>query len=124
MSGCDCLTHRQAELEEPIFLWTWWTRSCCRPLQLWEGKQVYLYLLSDHVGVVTGLDFEGAVVCPEVDRVGDTSNTPFIDLPLMLASGTSKPAGAAHQLRSLRSSDGKFQICIFLPVTEQQWKLC
>lgn len=86
MSGCDCLTHRQAELEESIFLWTWWTRSCCRPLQLWEGKQASLYLLSDHVGVVTSLDFEGAVVCPEVDRVGDTSNTPFIDLHLMLAT--------------------------------------
>ena len=32
-----------------------------------EGKFRRVYLLSYDVGIVAGLDFEGAVVCPEID---------------------------------------------------------
>ena len=31
---------------------------------LWEEKRISVYLLSDHLGIVTRLDFEGAVVGP------------------------------------------------------------
>lgn len=43
-------------------------------------KAAYQYLLSDHVGIVAGFDFEGAVVGPEVNRVRDTRNTSLVDL--------------------------------------------
>ena len=33
-------------------------------LWLWEGNLVCHYLLSDHIWVMAGLDFEGAVICP------------------------------------------------------------
>ncbi len=51
--------------------------------QLWEGNLVFLYLLSDHVGVVARLDFEGAVVRPQVDRVGDAGDSSLVDLALL-----------------------------------------
>jgi hypothetical protein len=39
------------------------------------------YLLSDHVGFVVRLDFEAAVVGPEVDGNADASDTALVDLP-------------------------------------------
>ena len=43
-------------------------------------KPLFLYLLSDDVGIMAGLDFEGAVIRPQIDRIGDAGNTSFIDL--------------------------------------------
>ena len=42
-------------LGQKALLWFLW---------LWEGNLVCLYLLSDYVGVMAGLDFEGAVIRP------------------------------------------------------------
>jgi hypothetical protein len=39
------------------------------------------YLLSDHVGFVVRLDFEAAVVGPEIDGDADASDTALVDLP-------------------------------------------
>jgi len=39
------------------------------------------YLLSDHVGFVVRLDFEAAVVGPEVDGDADASDAALVDLP-------------------------------------------
>jgi hypothetical protein len=52
------------------------------------------------------LDFEGAIVCPQVDRGGDACNTAFV-----------------YHLCSLRAGNGEFKIGIFLPVSKQQRKL-
>lgn len=37
-------------------------------------------LLSDHIGLVIGLDLEAAVVGPEVDRNADASDSALVDL--------------------------------------------
>lgn len=50
---------------------------------LWEGNLVFLYLLSDHVGVVARLDFEGAVIRPQIDRVGDAGDSSLVNLALL-----------------------------------------
>ena len=38
------------------------------------------YLLSDHLRIMAGFDFERAVVGPQVDRVGDARNAPLVHL--------------------------------------------
>ena len=40
-------------------------------------------LLSDHVGIVAGFDFEAAVLGPQIDGVGDTGDAPFVNLTLI-----------------------------------------
>ena len=46
----------------------------------WVGNLVFLYLLSDDIGIVASLDFEGTVICPQVNRVGDAGHASLIDL--------------------------------------------
>lgn len=43
-------------------------------------KAAYQYLLSDHVGIMAGFDFEGAVVGPQVNGIRNTGNTSLVDL--------------------------------------------
>lgn len=45
-----------------------------------EGKPTINYLLSDEVWDVCGLHFEGAVVGPQVDRIGDAGAPSLVDL--------------------------------------------
>lgn len=70
------------------------------------GKEIcvpVLYLLSDHVRIVTGLDFEGAIVGPEVDRVGDAGHSSLVD----------------HLCR-LGPRDRELEVCILFPVSEEE----
>lgn len=46
-----------------------------------KGQKV-LYILSDDVRVVAGLDFEAAIVCPHVDGCANTGDRSLIDLQL------------------------------------------
>lgn len=39
-------------------------KPCCDILWLWEGNLFVLYLLSDDIGIVAGLNFECTVVGP------------------------------------------------------------
>ena len=84
-------------------------------LQTWfrgYGKEsaAVLYLLSDHVRVMTGFDFERAVVHPEVNRVGNASHTPFVYLDRtlseraghsLLGRNVPVPQPLSQQLRTL-----------------------
>lgn len=54
-----------------------------------EGKVRRLYLLSYDVGIVAGLDFEGAVVRPQVNGIGDACNTALVDLRMSVLSHAS-----------------------------------
>ena len=54
------------------------TCSCCGYGQRGEGMPGDL--LSDHFGFVVRLGLEAAVVCPEVDRNADASDTALVDL--------------------------------------------
>jgi hypothetical protein len=47
---------------------------------------VYIHLLSDEVWIVGCLHLEGAVVRPQVDRIGDVGASPLIDLAISSAS--------------------------------------
>lgn len=47
--------------------------------RLWGKESSQLYLLSHEMSNVGGLHLEGAVVGPEVDRVGNAGATTLID---------------------------------------------
>ena len=87
-------------------------------LWLWEENLVRLYLLSDHIRVMARLDFEGAVICPQVDRICDACYTSFVYLRMSTSFLYRFRTGIAYQLRSLGPGDRKLKVCIFLPVTE------
>ena len=64
-AGCDLLTRLQKPSLKCPYLPSYLDKkSCCNILWLWEGNLVSHYLLSDDIGVMAGLDFEGAVVRP------------------------------------------------------------
>ena len=65
-----------------------------------------IYLLSDEMRDMGSLHFEGAVIGPEVNRVGDTGASPLV-----------------HHLCRLRARDVELEIRIFLPVSEQEGEL-
>lgn len=44
------------------------------------GVRVVKNLLSNNIRIMTGLDLEVTVVCPQIDRVRNTSNTTLIHL--------------------------------------------
>lgn len=54
-----------------------------------RGKEIIQQdLLSDEVWVMGCLHLEGAVIRPQVDRIGDASASPFIDLVVLSACGS------------------------------------
>lgn len=65
-----------------------------------------LYLLSHEMGNVGSLHFEGAIVCPKVDGVGDAGATALVD-----------------HLCGLWARDVEFEVGILLPVSEEKGKL-
>jgi len=65
-----------------------------------------LYSLSNDLWIVAGLRLERAVVGPQIDRVRDAGHASLVD-----------------QFRSLCAGYGEFEVCIFLPVPEEQRKL-
>lgn len=65
-----------------------------------------MYLLSHKRGNVRCLHLKGAVVCPEVDRVGDAGATALVD-----------------HLSGLWARDVELEVGIFLPVAEEKGKL-
>ena len=71
-----------------------------------EGKQPCFHLLSDEMRDMGGLHLKGAVVGPEVDRVGNASTASLVD----------------HLCR-LGTRDVELQIGIFLPVSEEGGEL-
>jgi hypothetical protein len=65
---------------------TWPVWQAVRIMRLWGKKSIHLYLLSDEVWGVGSLHFEGAVVRPQVDRIGDARASALVDLGQLLAS--------------------------------------
>jgi len=68
---------------EPIAFWTLRLEVCGHAefeQLLWGRKDYQWYLLSDHVGIMASLYFEGAVVGPQIDWGCDASDTSFVDL--------------------------------------------
>ena len=46
-----------------------------------KGKESRLrYSLSNHIGIMTCLNLETAVMSPEIDRISDTCHAPLINL--------------------------------------------
>ena len=64
-ASCDLLTRLQKPSLKYPYLSSYLNKQpCCKVSWLWEGNLVSHYLLSDNVGVMAGLNFEGAVVGP------------------------------------------------------------
>jgi len=70
------------------------------------GKPSGQYLLSNEVWDVSSLHLEGAILCPEINRVGDASTASLI-----------------HHLCRLGPGDIELQVRILLPVSEQEREL-
>ncbi len=51
-----------------------------------KGRKASVYLLSDHVRIMACLDLEGAVVCPQVDRVCDAGDSTLEDLAMSVCA--------------------------------------
>ena len=60
------LTHIAAEYRSRIHL-RGRIESVLLMTELWEGNHADSYLLSDHVWVMAGFDFEGTVVGPQIN---------------------------------------------------------
>lgn len=60
----DFLTRLKAKSKDSIFTMVLGQKAALWFLWLWEGNLVCLYLLSDHIRVMAGLDLEGAIVRP------------------------------------------------------------
>lgn len=65
------------------------------------------------------LHLEGAVICPEVDGIRDARYAAFVDLEASSAH-TLVSARGTHHFSRLGPADGKLQIGIFLPVSEEE----
>lgn len=87
------------------------------------GKKWRIYLLSDHVGIMTSFDLEGTIICPKVDRVHDACNTSLVDLGIVSRTSIKGVGSETNHFSSLCSGDGKFKIRIFLPVSKEQREL-
>lgn len=51
-------------------------------------KIVHVYLLSDHVRIMARLDFEGAIVCPQVHGVCNAGYAAFENLEMLATNKT------------------------------------
>ena len=83
-------------------------------------------LLSDEEWVVGCLHLEGAVLSPQVDRIGDASNASFVDLgSTLLALRWTHGAldEVAHHLCRFWAGDVELHIGVLFPVSEQEGKL-
>ena len=120
---CDSLTLLRAEPKWSFFTMAHGQKVMLCFLWLWEGNLVCLYLLSDHIGVMAGLDFEGAIICPQVNGIGDACYTSLVYLRMSASPLGWLRSGTAYQLCSLGPRNGKFEICIFFPVPKQQREL-
>lgn len=80
-------------------------------------------LLSNHICVMAGLNFEGAVVGPEIDGIPDAGDAALVHLwPVSTVPAPRRHDVATHHLRRLCASYCKFQICISLPEPVEQWE--
>lgn len=76
--------------------------------------------LSNHVRLVARLHLEGAVVFPQVYRVGDACDTAFVDLQ---ASAWIMPAECSYYLRRFRARDRELEVGVLLPVAKEEREL-
>lgn len=88
-----------------------------------EGKHL-IYLLSDHIRIMTCLNFEGTIIGPQIYRccyTGDSSleNLKYVNLQLNAIQGVFH-----YHFSSFRASNGELQICILLPISKQERKFC
>ena len=83
-------------------------------------------LLSDEKWVVGCLHLEGAVLSPQVDRIGDAGNASFVDLGgnlLGCARATGISEKIAHHLCRFWAGDIKLHVGVLFPVSEQEGEL-
>lgn len=77
------------------------------------------YLLSDQVNVVTSLNFEGAVVCPQVDRVWYACDAALVDLVATLAGRFWYRCHGTDRFCSFCASNEELFVRVALPVYEE-----
>ena len=106
-SGCDFLTHLQAKLEASLVIFVATVRSCCVYRRYGKESISFLYLLSNNLRIVTGLDFKCAVIRPEIHRVGYAGDTSFVYLKYVSKSGNLH-GRRVYQLCSFGTSNRKF----------------
>ncbi len=86
-------------------------------------KPFSLYLLSNHIRIVTCFDLENAVVCPKVHRVSDACYSSFVHLNAVSTYMIREVLHVTNHLRSFCTSNGELEIRILLPVSEKKGEL-
>lgn len=115
----DFLTRLRAEVIWSLFAMVHGQKAMLCFLWLWEGNLVCHYLLSNHIGVMAGLDFEGTIICPQVNGIGDAGYASLVDLRISASLLDWVTSRTTYQLCSLGPSNRKLKIRIFFPVPEQ-----
>lgn len=85
-------------------------------------KGVPSNLLSDDIRIVACLDFEGAIVGPHVDGYTDAGDTSFVDLLRSAFVRSIASMYITNHLCRLCTANRKLEVCIFLPVAEEEGK--
>lgn len=67
-------------VESPNLNWVSDRFPSCKSWSYGKESVSLLYLLSDHIGIMTGFDFECTVICPKIHGICDTGYTTFVDL--------------------------------------------
>jgi hypothetical protein len=79
------------------------------------------YLLSDELWVVGCLHLEGAVVGPQIDRVGDACAAAFVDLDLISTCTVDADSSMnAHHFGRLGPGNVELHVRVLLPVAEEE----
>lgn len=100
--------------QELFTIWSW----------AWR-KGVAQNLLSSHICIVTRVDFEGAIIRPQVGRYTDAGNAALVDLCMLISLILPRLIlNMLYHLSGLSPGNRKFQVRIFLPVSEEQWIPC
>lgn len=75
---------------------------------------------------MSSFHLKGAILCPQVDRIGDASASSLIhlDIPIRTRPISEKRGGlGSYHFGRLGTRDIEFEIRIFFPVAKQQGKL-
>src|SRR4051812_25649214 len=78
------------------------------------------------MGCVSSFHLEGAILCPQIDRIGDASASSLVHLDMHVRTRpiSEKRAGfCPYHFGRLGTRDVEFEIGILLPVAEQQGEL-
>ena len=94
---------------------------CCSYRGYGKESTSRVYLLSNDIRIVAGLDLECAVICPEIYRVSNAGYASLINL-IYVRNPAISYGQLPYQFCSLSTGDRKLKVGILFPISKKQWK--